>query len=175
MKTFSFFSNFYFFKRLVEKMNFQKQIVISLTKEYYDKFITKLDLVLDQQYSSIRMSELDSEVKIKLKKEFFYTIKKFLLEEISQFKSNDWIYLHYIIETAFKNALDLIILENIDPILSLCRNTLRLKAEDPRSVLSRRGTYKIDPDDPEFDYYVVKDMEFAEKFENCFKDLFKLI
>ena len=77
----------------------------------------------------------------------------------------DIIYLHYIIETAFKNALDLIILENIDPILSLCRNTL----------LSRRGTYKIDPDDPEFDYYVVKDMEFAEKFENCFKDLFKLI
>ena len=146
-------------------MNFQKQIVISLTKEYYDKFITKLDLVLDQQYSSIRMSELDSELKIKLKKEFFYTIKKFLLEEISQFKSNDWIYLHYIIETAFKNALDLIILENIDPILSLCRNTL----------LSTRGTYKIDPDDPEFDYYVVKDMEFAEKFENCFKDLFKLI
>lgn len=146
-------------------MNFQKQIVISLTKEYYDKFITKLDLVLDQQYSSIRMLELDSEVKIKLKKEFFYTIKKFLLEEISQFKSNDWIYLHYIIETAFKNALDLIILKNIDPILSLCRNTL----------LSRRGTYKIDPDDPEFDYYVVKDMEFAEKFENCFKDLFKLI
>ena len=138
----------------------------NLTKEYFNKFMTKIDLIFIltegcllpcYQKSSINLKEEKLEIICMIKHYFLHGVK-ILKQRITE--KLDWIYLCEIIESSFKKALNLITEENIEPIINL----------NHMCNLSKKGIIQIDLDDPEFDDYVDKDMKFYNDFLNCFKE-----
>lgn len=138
-----------------------------ISKDYYNKIATKLDLLLlptegipleltKRSLGDIFKGKEQLYFKFRIK-EMFLIGMRYLQDKIKQKTDLDDIDLYDIIETPYKNFLNLLTEENIEPTLIVYH----------MCELSEKGIDDIF-DDPYLDDMFSQDMIFWNKIEDCF-------